>query len=926
MASNVSLTKLDLRRAYAWLLATITPIFGVAAALGHRLEERAYDAASYHIHRAIVYSSVRADGVWPPRWAQALNGGFGGPLFTFYSPLVYDLLDRLYLLGIPHPFGWRVITAVTLVAAALCTFGLGLALFRRVDVALACAALVSNSPALLRELFVRGAPQGMAIALYPCLLWALTALAIRPSGCRLALAACSWALIILTHTLAALLVIPVLALFIVLLVARQGARGLWTSLLALAAGFLVAAIFLLPFIAEQPFVDVLSVTKHAWAQPALNPYRLGDILRLPDPLRLSFSILSPTMTVSLIELMALLAGLCLAVLQWRCRQRMLALCLAGFALIGLAILWLQTSTATPVWAALRPLDIIQIRWRLLGGIALPAGLLLGHLLRQLPPRASNVVAAIVAAGCVLYPLPALCPPLLPKHVQMSPQPTMADVRSFMEKTGETGLAAPGEYLPRWREGKVSVSEAHRAETSPVLNLPAGAEAVLREHRNNALEITVQSPTPFMAQLALLYYPGWTAWMDGHPLDLKPAPGTGYATAQIPQGSHTIRLAYQGTPYHRLGLYLSLIALLGLIAVAWVWRPLAIPELDLAWPRPRWYLPVGLVALAVLKVSLVDPSIVALHSSCYRWPALLGAEPCTLLYGDSIHLCGYRVSALQAHPGDRIRVSLYWQSFQTRPLQLNSYVHLLGEADNVATGNRMWAQSDKQLPAELPMNLWDPGQVYEDVYDLFVPASAPPGDYQVLVGLWRQDTGERLAIRQTDTPAQLSSDSYAPLVTISVDWSMWQRFLVLWRSRLHPPAISHPRHEIIGTQIRFLGYDLQPNELKPGDTLILTLYWQALSPIDQSYTVFTHLLSPDGQFVSGHDGLPARGGRRTSRWLPGEVILDVHEIPIPADAPTGHCGLEIGLYDLNTLTRLPAFDRMGGRLEQDRVLLDAVTIR
>ena len=38
-----------------------------------------------------------------PRWVQPINGGLGGPLFSFYSPLVYFLADGLHAAGLPHP-------------------------------------------------------------------------------------------------------------------------------------------------------------------------------------------------------------------------------------------------------------------------------------------------------------------------------------------------------------------------------------------------------------------------------------------------------------------------------------------------------------------------------------------------------------------------------------------------------------------------------------------------------------------------------------------------------------------------------------------------------------------------------------------------------------------------------------------------------
>jgi hypothetical protein len=42
----------------------------------------------------------------------------------------------------------------------------------------------------------------------------------------------------------------------------------------------------------------------------------------------------------------------------------------------------------------------------------------------------------------------------------------------------------------------------------------------------------------------------------------------------------------------------------------------------------------------------------------------------------------------------------------------------------------------------------------------------------------------------------------------------------------------------------------------------------------------------------------------SGWLPGEVVTDVHVVPIAPDAPAGEYWLAVGMYDPATVVRLP----------------------
>jgi hypothetical protein len=84
---------------------------------------------------------------------------------------------------------------------------------------------------------------------------------------------------------------------------------------------------------------------------------------------------------------------------------------------------------------------------------------------------------------------------------------------------------------------------------------------------------------------------------------------------------------------------------------------------------------------------------------------------------------------------------------------------------------------------------------------------------------------------------------------------------------------------------------------------VTLYWRALAEMDQDYTVFVHLVGPDGMIAAQHDGQPAEGMHPTSLWMIGEVVADVHELAIRSDTAAGEHWIEIGVYVADTGTRL-----------------------
>jgi 4-amino-4-deoxy-L-arabinose transferase-like glycosyltransferase len=134
----------------------------------------------------------------------------------------------------------------------------------------------------------------------------------------------------------------------------------------------------------------------------------------------------------------------------------------------------------------------------------------------------------------------------------------------------------------------------------------------------------------------------------------------------------------------------------------------------------------------------------------------------------------------------------------------------------------------------------------------------------------------------------------------------------------------------GEAIRLLGFSVESPTAAPGDRVELTLFWEALAPLDEDYTVFAHLLgeynpATQGPVWTGHDSQPDGGHYPTSSWKPGEIVLDVHHLAIPGDAPPGVYQLEVGVYLLATMSRLPATDSAGEPLPDGAALLGAVKV-
>jgi hypothetical protein len=126
------------------------------------------------------------------------------------------------------------------------------------------------------------------------------------------------------------------------------------------------------------------------------------------------------------------------------------------------------------------------------------------------------------------------------------------------------------------------------------------------------------------------------------------------------------------------------------------------------------------------------------------------------------------------------------------------------------------------------------------------------------------------------------------------------------------------------KILLVAYELPRLEYQPGDTLPLTLIWQAMQPPGQSYTVFVHLAGADGRPVAQHDDLPAGGSQPTDGWPLGQQISDPHQLTIPAGTAPGEYWLRVGMYGNGI--RLPVTDPGQATDADDSIVLQSITVK
>ncbi|MCB9117940.1 MAG: glycosyltransferase family 39 protein [Caldilineaceae bacterium] len=299
-----------------------------------------------------------------------------------------------------------------------------------------------------------------------------------------------------------------------------------------------------------------------------------------------------------------------------------------------------------------------------------------------------------------------------------------------------------------------------------------------------------------------------------------------------------------------------------------------------WPalRRRWV--AGVAASGFALIAALAPFLwiaPAYASPPLRVPSGEVPNLVNLRFGPAIRLAGYDVTPRQVTPRNTVAVTLYWQADGTPPTDYSVFLHATD------TAGILQAQHDSHPgQGNFPTSEWRPGAIVVDRHLLTIPPGVPaPATLRIEAGLYDARSGERLAVGNADRVA-LADIGVAPA----------------------PGDLPNAGRVDFGGKLALAGYDLDRRHSAPGDSLTLTMWWDALGVMDRDYVAFAHLLLPPDAVWAQDDRLLERSGARTSAWRVGDRLQATYTLALPETAPPGIYHVEVGVYDKDTYERLP----------------------
>jgi len=544
----------------------------------------------------LEFDRAFSDGALWPIWVPDHVLGFGYPLWLVYAPLSFFVAEAFHLLGLGLTAAVKVAWAFWFILGAVGMFRLT----RRwwgPGAAMVASLAYTYAPYHLVDIYVRAAlAEFAALAIAPWVLLGLVNVWESPGAKNAALAALALGALLLTHSMAPAVFVPLVVGFVAWKALQAGVMAVrrrttddrrqtgreppssvirrqslvvWSGI-ALALGFGLAMVFWLPALAARQYIQEAS-----WLQ---GTYNYARNFVFPSQFfsafwGFGFSVPGPndgmSFQLGIVQwvgaAVAALAAFGIARPALRTR-RAEALFLVIASLIALAAM---TPITQPLWVIFPLAASVQFPWRLLAVTTITLALLVGAAAHWLDRAASDngkpgpyvyVLALAIALAAFPYTRPELSP------IRPEDESLLAIVDFEAKYPDMRGMTAFAERPPSQAESPLIAQYLAGQPLQRAAIVSGSGEVIAQNARANSATAKVRADGPVRLRFYTNYFPGWAATVDGQPVAIAPDPPDGLIGLDLPAGVHDVRVYYGVTPVRWLGAAISLAAAVAVIAL------------------------------------------------------------------------------------------------------------------------------------------------------------------------------------------------------------------------------------------------------------------------------------------------------------------------------------------------------------------------
>jgi len=333
-----------------------------------------------HTARIAQYYIALKDGQIPPRFAGSFYNGLGSPIFVYIYPLPYILGSILHFSGFSFVNSFKMIMALGFIFSGVFSYIWLKELYRDQKAALIGALFYEWSPYRLQLIYVRGSiSEHLAYTFLPLALFSITRLINFYSRKWLAISSLFIAFILLSQNLVALLSIPVIIFYSILIsISKNNFKPTILTLIAITWGLVISAFTYIPAIFERNlirfdeafnlvynshFITLMQIIRSPWGYGFDLPGTVNDMMSFQMGLA---HLLILSLTIILLIYLFIKKGKKIFLYSEEFSKNNLVIILVLFALSVAIFLTIETNITKFVWKNITLLHLIDIPWRFLG--------------------------------------------------------------------------------------------------------------------------------------------------------------------------------------------------------------------------------------------------------------------------------------------------------------------------------------------------------------------------------------------------------------------------------------------------------------------------------------------------------------------------------------------------------------------------------
>jgi len=502
--------------------------------------------AETHVSRAAVFSKSILEGNIFPRWAGPLNWRYGTPSIMFLYP------GLSYFSALIHLATKMQFITIFKLLMVLGYIGSGIFWYRWMR-ALGFSpfpALISSlfyllAPYRLVNIFVRGAlGEHIGFFFFPLIMLMATRLGLTGKTIYASGLALSVAGLVLSHNLSALMYLPLIVIYPVVLIGIHRKKPLHLKIYfgTILLGLSLSAFFWLPAILESKYTlaswifaaqQSYATNFLAFRQLILSPWSYGWSEPGIDRDGMSFQI-------GIAQWLVILAGIGLLI---KFSKRELLLLKSGLALVIVGI-FLSLPVSLSLWQQISLLQKFQFPWRFLSLIVIGSSLISAIVADKF--KYSKIISLALLISPILFTWPYW---------------RIAGPSNLTERflaVDYVGTSDTGETTPIWavrfqeKFPKAPIEIVSSQGTVEIKNL----NKLMQKHE---FEVLATGPSRIVDNT--LYFPGWKVYVDGveTPIEQQDRNWRGLITFPVPAGRHAVKVIFEETGLRKFADALSMIS-------------------------------------------------------------------------------------------------------------------------------------------------------------------------------------------------------------------------------------------------------------------------------------------------------------------------------------------------------------------------------